>query len=177
MENKKILKVDNYSKATQIISIIGIIVGVATIAFGLFASGYASTYVGFFEDTKYGGDFYTDIYEAVSGIAGAFGGIGYGLSNLIAAVKTLIVFFGIFEVVFFALMLAKNNNEVVITVEDAVVYPNFVQNEAAPVVAGQPMYSSDANTKQMQNLINLYNTGVLTADEFEAEKAKLVEKI
>ena len=98
MENKKILKVNNYSKTVNTIAIFGIILGIATVIFGIFVP------VG-----------YLFLWESAGFSANL---VDKSIVVIATRLSLLITFFGGFEILFFALTLANNNNTTTITVEE-----------------------------------------------------------
>lgn len=98
MENKKVLKVNNYSETVKRIATFGILLGIITVAFGIFVP------VGFFflwDDAGFSANL-----------------VDKSIVVIATRMSLLIAFFGGFEIVFFALTLAKNNNITTIIVEN-----------------------------------------------------------
>lgn len=90
----------DYSK--KIVSVIGIVVGVAIIIIGFSLQGTSVYAIG--EQIKFGADFYTEMYAVTQDVGHA---INYAINDLIRAVGWLIVSLGAIDICFFGYKLAE----------------------------------------------------------------------
>ena len=93
------------NKPQKIVSIIGIIVGIAIIVMGIILMDTSSYGIGGY--IKFGADFYTEIYAVTRDVGHA---INYAINNLIRTVSWLIIAVGAIDVCFFAYSLVKSSN-------------------------------------------------------------------
>ena len=103
----------------KIMSIIGIIVGIAIVIIGFLLQNTHSANIG--EGyMKFGADFYTEIYDVTRDVGMA---ITHSINDLIVAISWLIVSIGAIDICFFSYLLTKaskvsDNQCTTITVND-----------------------------------------------------------
>lgn len=118
MENKRIITVIHKSKAVTVICILGIILGIITVI--LPRLGITSLLNGHsMEKYSFGADFYTEIYNAAYVINDTLQDLVYNAAVIGLLIPDCVSILGVFEILFFSLILVKNNKKIQIVVEDA----------------------------------------------------------